>query len=173
MFCREIQLLVQARHPNIVATYGLCMTEGYEDRLTQVPKSLALVMELMPHITNKQDGDSWLALINYHADAKHAPGKEFMDESRSKMTATSDTPTIFFYPNPCKKGGALDLKARGYDIPQKRPMKAAAVGKKNKWPRKAAAAGFFKKKNEATKRSAPISPETHGQMLITNFLTRM
>ena len=131
------------------------------------------LMELMPHITNKQDGDSWLALINYHADAKHAPGKEFMDESRSKMTATSDTPTIFFYPNPCKQGGALDLKARGYDIPQKRPMKAAAVGKKNKWPRKAAAAGFFKKKNEATKRSAPISPETHGQMLITNFLTRM
>ena len=49
MFCREIQLLVQARHPNIVATYGLCMTEGYEYRLTQVPKSLALVMELMPH----------------------------------------------------------------------------------------------------------------------------
>ena len=40
---------LQARYPNIVATYGLCMTEGNEDRFSRVPRSLALVMELMPH----------------------------------------------------------------------------------------------------------------------------
>ena len=100
------------------------------------------LMELMPHITNKQDGDSWLALINYHADAKHAPGKEFMDESRSKMTATSDTPTIFFYPNPCKEGGALDLLARGLEPPKMMTRAAAAAA--------AAAADKAKKKAKVT-----------------------
>ena len=101
------------------------------------------LMELMPHIIDMEDGDSWLALINYRKGDVHAPGMEFMDPTRSKMRETNDTPTIFFYPNPCKEGGALDLLARGLEPPKMMTRAAAAAAA-------AAAADKAKKKAKVT-----------------------